>query len=145
MYSLCSAESVKSSTESVKSTPEKETTNPKPEENSENELFGITTLQNIFRSVSSIDSNQNKSVESTKSLVRQTASVSSCCTSHENCRIKVVKSHCRDLNSSGVNSAKLVENAKSLAAVLHSSLPTDKVTHSSVVSGFGDSNVGTPV
>lgn len=85
-------------------------------------------------------------MESTKSLVRQTASVSNCCTSPENCHIKVDKSHCRDFNSSGgVDSAKLVENAKSFAAILDSSLPTDKVAHSSVVSGFGDSSIGTPV
>ncbi len=132
------------SSESFKSTPEKLVKHMKTEDvHSESELFGVTTLQNIFRSVSSIESS-HESVE--EKALRKTStcrdtSANSCCNEQENCSSKCNNSNTGD----GIGNVSNIDNAKHLSAVLNPILTAEKSIRSSIVNGIGDSSVGTPV
>lgn len=128
------------STESEKSSPEKHMEPNKSEElRSDNELFGITTLQNIFRNVSSIESSQ-KPIEEKKSPKKESPPAPILSSAAESSRRRCSVNLRSDLNGS-----YSIDTIKPISAVLNTNIPSDKSVHSAVISGIGDANVGTPV
>lgn len=107
----------------------------------DNESFGITTLQNIFRNVSAIESSQ-KPVEEHKSRSpkkdnQPPPNFSGAESSRRRCSVNL---------RSDLNGTYSIDSIKPISAVLNTNIPSDKSVHSaSVISGIGDANVGTPV
>lgn len=127
------------STESVKSSPEKVCDSNKPDEvNSESELFGITTLQKIFRTVSAIES-------APKSQSYECCETSSSSVSERN---NYSENHVQEVEptTNKTDFPKDKFNSTRIPSSFNSSVPFDQIDHpTKVISGIGDSSVGTPV
>lgn len=128
-------------TESENSSPEKLSEQAKSDEvRSDNELFGITTLQNIFRNVSTIDSSQKPAEEnkskSPKKENQQPSNFGAPESSRRRCSVNL---------RSDTNGTYSIDTIKPISAILNTNIPSDKSVHSAVISGIGDANVGTPV
>ena len=121
------------------------------EEKSEAELYGITTLQNIFRNVSSIESSQKEEPVCTTTTTNEPTpsplSIDQEGTSLHNHDPKDSNSRTDFTNVTVAYSNHPIADAKPIAPLLHSpkNIPSSKIVRSSVISQFGNSNLGTPV
>lgn len=153
-----------------------------PAVSSETELFGITTLQKIFRTVSAIESSpQSKPARGERSssvscdtrpsngtaaaaATTSPVAVRNCCEANagedgpsmknsdlqqvSNCgncsKITMTTTNLRTTRRMSTSAAAAV--AATSTSAFNSSVPVDQIDHAiTIVSGLGDSNVGTPV
>jgi hypothetical protein len=138
----------------VKSSPENHARDSvRLEDSSETELYGITTLQNIFRNVSSIEASQKEVIpmaEPIPTAIQRPLSSNEDGSDLDNNYRSAIIHRRNDLSNVAITcNNHVVESVKpiaAVAAVLHSpNVPSDGIVRSSVISRFGDSSLGTPV